>query len=221
MLKSYQIIILFMYTFYSSISKPLATIEVLKQEDSTPCIAQQYNSWGPIHAPITIVQNSVIGDMEKILNPTTLLSCFKSHWFKITAGTILTIYLWILYQIRFTCLLIKQHDAWCNWKSIVPITHLQLATHEDLVGQLKKDIFKKYAHNYYQNTVHGFLTLFIQEIQQELILLDTYLKWQNIIEMISCSKFFNFPFTITTIEEKKARLHFLLEIFATQQTEKI
>ena len=108
-------------------------------------------STGTTNAHVAIGHKSIFPPIPKMPDRTTLSNywnisykTFKNNIFKITLGTIFASYAWIAYQIRQTNLLIKKHDAWCNWKSVVPITHLQLATQEDLLAQLKIDLYKKY-----------------------------------------------------------------------------
>ena len=222
MFKKYQNLLLFIFLLFPAILNSVATIDIpLPCDKNGACVAQQYNSWGSIHAPITIIQSDAIADISKIFNPKNISNIFQSHWLKIIIGTTVASYIWILYQIRFTCLLIKQHNSWCNWKSVIPLNHLQLSDHEDLFSQLKFDIGKKYAQ---QNILHArcdFATVFIQDVHAELNNLNTYLNWYETIQTIYCSRFFNFPFDCATIEDKKARLHFILDLFMTTQAKKI
>lgn len=224
MIKIQHSIIFIFLTSSATYINSIATQEILKRpEDGGTCVAQLFSaSWGAsTHAPITIIQNSAIDDISKILHPTKLFSKLHAHWGKIALGTIFVSYIWVLYQIRFTCLLIKQHNAWCNWKAVVPLHHLQISLREDLLVQLKFDIGKKYATQNLGYARYDVSTFFIQDIHTELENLNTYLKWYEIAHKIYCTRFFNFPFDIQNIEEKKARLHFILDLFMTSQAEKL
>lgn len=199
-----------------------AFIEIPEKFDPlNTCIAQTNSSWGDVHSPITIIQHSVITDFSKGFNRSIILESLKSHWGKICIGTFFASYIWILYQIRFTCLLMKQHNAWCNWKNVVPLHHLQLSAHQDLMTQLKFDIGKKYSQKNIHHARCDLSTLFIHDIHEELATFQTYLKWQETIQSLYCSRFFHFPFNPTIIEEKITRLHFILDLFVTSQAEKM
>jgi hypothetical protein len=219
-LPSYITFITFLLLSAQLYSKAIIETKI-PPNSSAPFVAQQYNSWGPIHAPITIIQGGIITDLEKILNRASISKTLKSHWIKICIGTAVASYVWILYQIRFTCLLIKQHNSWCNWKSVIPINHLRLTNPADLLGQLKFDIGKKYAQEHIHHARCDVATIFIQDIHAELANLNTYLKLYETIQQAHCTRFFNFPFDVASIEEKKTRLYLILDLFMTSQTEKI
>ncbi|OGB86295.1 hypothetical protein A3J41_01720 [candidate division TM6 bacterium RIFCSPHIGHO2_12_FULL_38_8] len=179
-------------------------------------------STGTTNAHVAIGHKSIFPPIPKMPDRTTLSNywnisykTFKNNIFKITLGTIFASYAWIAYQIRQTNLLIKKHDAWCNWKSVVPITHLQLATQEDLLAQLKIDLYKKYSLAASNASTCDYTFMFVNEIKNEMALFDAYLRWLHMIKAISCNRFFHFSHDETVIEEKKARLLFLLDLFMT------
>lgn len=188
------------------------------------CVTTQNITKGPIDARVFINQGgTIVSDLSKLFDPKNMSStiiAFKTHWCKIIAASIFVSYIYILYQIRYACLLIKEHNAWCNWKSVIPVTHLQLASREELLAQLKIDIYKKYARNGLDKLTCDLTTMFMKDINAELQTFDTYLDWQNRIQTISCNRLFNFPFDVTAIEEKKARLFFIIDLFMVAQAEK-
>lgn len=201
-----------------------ANIPVPPHSDNNLFISSQTIAKGSVDARTIVIQGGIISDISKIFDPnnlTTASSTFQMHYFKIIAASLLTSYIWILYQIRYTCLLMKQHNAWCNWKAVTPVTHLQLTAQSELLSQLKIDMYKKYARHAFNHASCDHTATFIQDINAELQVLDTYLNWQQRMQTLACTRLFNFPFETATIEEKKTRLFFLLDFFMTAQAEKL
>jgi hypothetical protein len=207
------------YPFWPFSDEDTSVITEIPKDGFAITIATPYST-GPNDNRIVINNRSLFPPLPKMPDQETMtaywnLSCktLKNNAFKITAATILAIYAWIFYQIRQTNSLIKKHDAWCNWKSIVPLAHLQLASKEDLLTQLKIDLYKKYALACSNASTCDYTFMFIDELKSEIALFDVYLHWLSVTQTIWCDKLFYFSHDATAIEEKKARLFFLLDLF--------
>ena len=137
----------------------------------------------------------------------------RSHPYACLAAVLIASYAWINYQIRKTNNLLKEHDAWCNWKSIVPLAHLQLANAQDLLTQLKIDLYKKYALIASNASTCDYTNMFINDIKNELALLNNYIYWYELTNTIKCYRLFYFSYDISAVQEKKTRLLFMLDFF--------
>lgn len=202
--------------------------DITKKDGTVVMVVTNNCGHGNTDARFTIVQQSKIPDLSKIFDTTTITAymnagqkAIQNHYGKIIAGTICSVYCWILYQIRQTNILIKQQKTWCNWKAIIPLSQLQSYAQQELFMQLKADIYKKYVHSTYAHTNNHYVALFIQDIKSELATFDAYIDWYHFTQNVFISRFFNFSFDPAAIEEKKARLYFLLDILTTNQTEKM
>ena len=149
--------------------------------------------------------------LQKHFNATT--SSILSHQKTIFATLIFSSYVWINYQLRQTNQLLQEHNSWCNWKSSVPLAHLQLTDGQELLEQLKIDFYKKYALKNDDIATCNYILLFVNDIKHEMKLLDNYFYWQKLIKTIWCQKLFYFPCDISVIEEKKTRLLFIFDFF--------
>lgn len=177
-------------------------------------------SKGTTDARFSIVQNSLFPSMPNLPDPKIIhgywnSSCqfLKNHYFEISATTVFASYGLILYQIRKAKLLNHDHQAWCNWKSVVPLSHLQNATQQDLLSQLRIDLYKKYALTQENASTCDYTMLFLNDIKNEIALFDLYLGWYRTTKALSCDKLFWFSYDATVIEAKKARLFFILDLF--------
>lgn len=137
----------------------------------------------------------------------------------IFAATLATVYSWMLYNIKQTEKMIAEHDSWCNWKSVVSITHLALSKGQDLQQQLNFDLHKKYALNSSDISKNNFTMMFINDIKQELHQLNQYLDIHKLATRIWCKSLFWFAHDPNFIEDKKARLLFILDLFMASYTQ--
>jgi hypothetical protein len=182
-------------------------------------IASPY-AHGTTDARFSIVQNSLFPPMPNLPDPKIINGYWNSssQWVKDHALEISTVaavlgYGFVLYQIRKAKLLISNHDAWCNWKSVVPLSHLQNATQQDLLSQLKIDLYKKYALTQENASTCDYTMLFLNDIKNEIVLFDLYLNWYRATKTVACDKLFWFSYDLSIIESKKARLFFILDLF--------
>jgi hypothetical protein len=136
-----------------------------------------------------------------------------AHPKTIFATLVFSSYVWINYQLRQTNQLLQEHNSWCNWKSSVPLAHLQLTDGQELLEQLKIDFYKKYALKTDDIDSCNYILLFVNDIKHELKLLENYACWQKLLKTIWCQKLFYFPCDLTVIEEKKTRLLFIFDFF--------
>lgn len=137
----------------------------------------------------------------------------RSHPYLCILATLMASYAWINYQIRKTKILLQEHDAWCNWKSMVPLAHLQLTNGQDLLTQLKIDLYKKYALITSHASTCDYTSMFISDIKNELALLNNYIYWYELTSTIKCCRLFCFGYDLAAIQEKKTRLLFILDFF--------
>ncbi len=190
------------------------------------------NGGGNTDARFAIMQRSIIPDISKIFDRASVVgyintrvhqskTIIENNYGKMIVGALFGCYVWILYQIRKTNMLIKQHDAWCNWKAIVSLLQMQCNAQQELFMQLKLDICKKYGPSSYANNSTHCIDLFVYDIKQELAVFDAYLDWYNFVQKTMISRFFNFSFDVVAIEEKKARLYFLLDLLMIHQAQNI
>ncbi len=242
MIKKYQKIIIFILLFtcfnnYSFWGGTEAEVSIPPAGDGSILSLITTNTGrGNTNTTLTVVQGGKTPDLSKFFDgisisthmknsyeciKTQSYDFIKNNYGKIIISTALTTYLWILYQIHQTSLLIKERTAWCNWKAIMPLSHLQSTPCEELTAQLKITIYRKYGRSTNECNTSNYVALFLNDIKSELEIFNTYLDWYNFTQNTFSGKFFNFPFDIVTIEEKKARIYFILDIFMIQQSEKI
>ena len=137
---------------------------------------------------------------------------YENKW-TIIAATLATTYSWMLYHIKQTEKMISNCDSWCNWKAVVPTTHLILSLPQDLRQQLKIDLHKKYALLSNDVSASNLTMMFINEIKEEISQLNQYLQIHKLATQIWCSRLFWFQYDCNFIEEKKNRLLFVLDLF--------
>lgn len=155
-------------------------------------------------------------DPEEMINRCQTVSNFcKDHCIEVTALALLSSYVWITFQIQKTSALLQDTDAWCNWQSNASIFDLKMQSKQELLNQFKKDFHAKYIKNAASPSSCDFMTLFVTDIKNELLQLDTYTKWYQRTEKVFCNKLFDFLYDIACIEEKKVRLFFIIDICKT------
>lgn len=144
---------------------------------------------------------------------TATYDSIRSHPYACMLVVLTASYALINYQICKTNHLLQEYDAWCNWKSVIPLTHLQLTCGQDLLAQLKIDFYKKYALIASNASSCDYTNMFISDIKNELILLNNYIYWYELTNSIKCSRLFYFKYDISVIQDKKTRLLFILDFF--------
>lgn len=142
-----------------------------------------------------------------------------AHKCKLCMLGIFTSYSYLLYQFKRTENLLAQCDAWSNWKSVVPVAHLSLASSDDLLEQLQFDILKKYTLKSKTLLTSDLLAMFVDDLKYELACLQHYLTWRKFITKCHCASLFSLQFDQQTIEEKIARIHFIFDLFIKIQSD--
>ena len=199
--------------------------------DTPPPLVQNFN-FGPTGTTIgnsNSNQNAAI--QTKIENDSTLLKLFEknvdllnnyfnqqkrnvlAHPYLCTAAFFLACYATINYKLCCITKKLEDHASWSNWKSGVSLTHLQLTNPQELMTQLKTDLYKKYALHSSNILTCDYTNLFVHDLKQELASIESYIYWYQIIEKMKCFSLFYIHDNMQIIQEKKVRLLFLLDFF--------
>lgn len=136
-----------------------------------------------------------------------------THPYLCAATICLASYVAINYNLYCITTCLEEHSSWANWKAGVSLTQLQLTNPQELMNQLKTDLYKKYALHSPNIFNCDYTNLFVHDLHKELKYIESYLYWYQITQKIRCSALFHVPFDIQTMQEKKARLLFLLDFF--------
>ena len=176
------------------------------------------------NAASTAIQTNIENNSKllKLLekNIDLLNNCFiqqkrivLAHPYLCAAAICLTGYAAINYKLCCITELLEDHASWSNWKSGVSLTHLQLTNPQELMTQLKTDLYKKYAMHSSNIFTCDYTNLFIHDLKQELASIESFIYWYQVTKKIKCSSLFYVYFDMQTIQEKKVRLLFLLDFF--------
>lgn len=138
-----------------------------------------------------------------------------THPIKSIAVLAFVSYAYFYYQLNQINSIMKNGQSWCNWRSVVPLNHLQQQNKNDITNELKIDIYKRCMINQVQTNLTA---IFITEIKAELEQLNAYLHTYSIINKIGLTRFFYCKYPLALIEEKKQRLLFIFEMFVEQQS---
>lgn len=121
------------------------------------------------------------------------------------------------YKIYQAHKLISMQDSWCNWKEVVPLQHLLLSSEKDLINQLSISIQKKYFLLPFVTLDHYSYMIMLQEIKAEQVALQQYETILQAASSFYCSRFFYFSIDKATIDERLARLSFILDLLIKWQ----
>ncbi|MCX5924135.1 MAG: hypothetical protein NTZ68_01800 [Candidatus Dependentiae bacterium] len=161
----------------------------------------------------------VVSSLSDLLAKTqSLQPSFPVSKFKICALSLLSSYALTAYKLHLVHELLESHDAWCNWKEVVALSHLISSPYEDTIKQLQIDTAKRYfilSTNQSNQDAH---VTFLKEVQEEISLLKNYLWWSSAIKTLHCSGCF-YMVDACVIQEKLARLNFMIDIFIRWQVE--
>jgi len=177
----------------------------------------------------------LVSSLNALLSKTQSFqpSIFISKFKLFTMG-LLSSYGLAAYKLHLVHQLIESHDAWCNWKEVVALSHLVASPYQDTIKQLHIDIAKKYfslslkeqslnKQTLNKQTLTGpnesAHVLFLKEIQEEINLLKNYLWWNSAIKTLHCSGCF-YIVDVCVIQEKLSRLNFMVDIFIRWQVER-
>ena len=147
---------------------------------------------------------------------TSSASAFDHYKYHIATGSLFLVYAWTLYHLHYTENMMHNYHAWCNWKSTLPLQHLQLTPIKDLYDQLAIDIQKKYF-TITSSTKHLPSVQFWNDIQQECKALKFYIATYKFAKKTCCSKIFGFFYSLQNTEDKLTRLYFIIDLFTAQQ----
>ena len=139
--------------------------------------------------------------------------------YKLCAMGLFSSYAFVAYKLHLVHQLLESCDAWCNWKEVVTLSHLVTSPYEDTVKQLQIDIAKKCFSLSLKDLNQNGNVQFMQEVQGEINLLKNYLWWSNIIKTLYCANCF-YMCEEGLIQEKLARLNFMVDIFIKWQVER-
>lgn len=142
------------------------------------------------------------------------------HKWKLIALTLAASYAAIVYKIYNIEQLLQKHNSWCNWKTAIPLQHLMLTQTTDLISQLNFDMYCKYGMIIKNMSDTSTIPdLFLHDLQEEINLLQLYTSLLNIASTLHCTRLFYFKYSIDIIEEKRARLTFVYNLFMMIQTQ--
>lgn len=208
----------------------------------TPIVVQMHNNndnanaaQGGNASPQTTLYATLEQKMNNLQETCTIWynnACDKASWFHnelyekryhLGAGCMATGYCYLSYQCYKAKNLIKHRSSWCNWKQTIDIQHLVSTPYQEVIPQLLTDIQKKYllhtCHDTHTKLKTAPFEQFIKDIYTELALLKKYqliLSWSNKLHL---SFLFSLCYNYDIIQEKINRLHLLLDIFITWQTQ--
>jgi hypothetical protein len=150
----------------------------------------------------------------------SMSNAIMEHKWKLIGLTLIASYGVIAYKIYQVEQYLQQHNSWCNWKSAIPLPHLMLTPTTDLVSQLNFDMNCKYGLVITNmNDITTIPDISLHDLQAELGLLDRYASLLNIASRFHCQSLFCFNYSIDIIEEKRARLLFVYNLFIMIQTQ--
>gem|GEM_PF-1283516 len=144
--------------------------------------------------------------------------CAGHKWY-IVSGVIVGIYCNTLYQLMRIHNVLEKHDAWCLWRQTVPLSQLATSGREDLFKQLQLDIHKKYYRSLPSANSQTVYNLFFQDINEEQAKLESYTKIYSICKTTYSARLFPFRLKHRDIEERQARLEFVIDLFMTWYAE--
>lgn len=140
--------------------------------------------------------------------------CVGHKWY-IIAGTIIGLYCNTYYQLARIHNALEKHDAWCLWRQNVPLSQLAISGREDLFKQLQLDIHKKYYRSLPSANNQTIYNLFFQDVHEEQAKLQSYAQTYSICKTTYSARIFPFRLKHRDIEERQARLEFVIDLFMT------
>ncbi|HSW75586.1 MAG TPA: hypothetical protein VLG50_00935 [Candidatus Saccharimonadales bacterium] len=149
---------------------------------------------------------------------TSVQNIFGIGKYKLCALAVISAYGIASYKLYLGNQLLESHEAWCNWKEVISLSHLVTSPYEDTIKQLMIDIQKKYFSLSGKEPAQSMYALFFKDVQEEIDLLKNYLWWSNNIKTLHCSGCFYLQESCV-LEEKIARLNFMIDIFIKWQVE--
>lgn len=150
-------------------------------------------------------------------NITTATSSIQSWlWnnkWNIAAVALIYTYTKEFYRLQQINHMLQQSYVWCAWKEITPLGHLVASPSNDLLQQLQIDIHKKYYQSLDAQNAQSVHALFLQDTNEEMVQLNTYLSMYEFYQTIHMHKLLPFKYSPAIIQERKARLQFVIDLF--------
>jgi len=142
----------------------------------------------------------------------------KENKWKIAAAMAAVTYGYFWYKIFKTNQILKQKNSWCNWKEAVALSSLMVTSQHDLMTELLQEIQKQQLLRQNLKDCSSGIVCFVKEITDELQLLQSYVQLYDMCRRFYCSKLFYFTIDYVLLQEKIARLYFLIDLFSFWQT---
>ncbi len=139
---------------------------------------------------------------------------------KVFATLMSCIYFYLYFTLQKSYKIITRKESWCNWKENINLPHLMSEPYHDIIHELILTIQKKYLLEEKQSKLCITQT-FLQDLKTELQLLEQHLTIRQYVKSWYCFKLFPLIHDLDILQEKIARLYWLLDIFATWQTKEV
>lgn len=157
-------------------------------------------------------------------NIPTCYTFLLKHKYKLITGFLFLTFAHTQYKIHRIYKMLEMPTSWCNWKATASVQQLASAPHNELAPELFNAIQKKYLLKSKTTSNPIFLSpfdQFIKDVSQELELLEWYLHIKKFTKITYASKFFYFNHKKSFVQEKINRIHIILDIFITWQTNEL
>lgn len=172
---------------------------------------------------ITITMNALPSQCETVAEKKHDLEWQKivvNQWIRYRAPFLLVTtigtYAYLWYQLYDARALLKDQQAWCNWKDHIDIDRFLLCNHNEMSKELLLDIQERYINNQNPSDYIVPLVSFLAIIEKEKQALETYLWWSK--KFITSYARFIFPIDnecIKLASQALTRLKCIKKIFVT------